>query len=101
MRLDPTEIAAIKDIAARHFGADAGIWLFGSRLDDQRRGGDIDLLVESRLPDAGAVVQAEIGFLADIKQRIGERKIDVLVDFPSRSLRPPVFRVAREQGVRL
>lgn len=101
MRLTPSEITAIKETADRHFGAATNVWLFGSRLDDERRGGDIDLLVDTDLSDADAAVHAEIAFLADLKRRIGERKIDLLVDFPSRTSRPPVFRIARDQGVRL
>lgn len=101
MRLTPDEIAAIKETSARHFGAAAGVWLFGSRLDEGTRGGDIDLLVDTNLSDADAAIRAEVAFLTDLKQRIGERKIDLLVDFPSRSIRPPVYHAAREQGMRL
>ncbi len=45
MRLTPDEQQQIKSIIAAHFGADAEIWLFGSRVDDQKRGGDVDLYV--------------------------------------------------------
>jgi hypothetical protein len=49
MRLMPQEIAAI-DLAAREcFAPRSMVRLFGSRLDDSRRGGDIDLLVEPPL----------------------------------------------------
>ena len=101
MRLTSNDVSAIKETTMRHFGATAGVWLFGSRLDEERRGGDIDLLVDSGLSDADAVVRARIAFLTDLKRRIGERKIDLLVDFPARTSRPPIFRIAREQGVRL
>lgn len=46
MRLEPGEVKAIKAAAAHAFGADAIVRLFGSRADDARRGGDIDLHVE-------------------------------------------------------
>lgn len=52
MRLSPDDIAAIHRLVQAHLGADAGIWLFGSRLDDAARGGNVDLYVEpERLPD--------------------------------------------------
>ena len=46
MRLTPTEIAAIKAAARDAFGETVVVRLFGSRVDDHRRGGDIDLHVE-------------------------------------------------------
>lgn len=46
MRLTTEQQHAIRELTTDLIGADAQIWLFGSRADDQRRGGDIDLLVE-------------------------------------------------------
>jgi len=39
-------IRTILEIARRQFGDTFSVGLFGSRVDDKRRGGDIDLLVE-------------------------------------------------------
>jgi len=46
MRLDPASIATIKREVADTLGDDARLRLFGSRLDDTRKGGDVDLMVE-------------------------------------------------------
>ncbi len=46
MQLSPEAIATIRHLIHGHFGADAGIWLFGSRLVDAARGGHVDLYVE-------------------------------------------------------
>jgi len=45
MRLNAEETANIKRIVAEVFGDDAQLWLFGSRVDDAKRGGDVDLYV--------------------------------------------------------
>lgn len=45
MRLSAEEAAAIKRIIANVFGKDAEVRLFGSRIDDTKRGGDVDLYV--------------------------------------------------------
>ena len=47
MRLTDEQVLTIKNIALTNFGAHAKLKLFGSRLDDSKRGGDIDLLVEA------------------------------------------------------
>jgi predicted nucleotidyltransferase len=51
MRLTPEQTRIIKTAVARELEPHARIWLFGSRVDDDRRGGDIDLYVETRDAD--------------------------------------------------
>ena len=50
MRLSPEQTRVILQCVRQQFGVDAGVMLFGSRLDDGARGGDIDLLAESLSP---------------------------------------------------
>ena len=50
MRLSPAQTCLIVQCVHQQFGADARVMLFGSRLDDTARGGDVDLLVESDAP---------------------------------------------------
>ena len=47
MRLTPDQARIILSCVHQQFGADAQVKLFGSRLDDSLRGGDVDLLVET------------------------------------------------------
>jgi len=47
MRLNEKEIVVIKDIIANVFG-EAKVYLFGSRLDESKKGGDIDLFVVAK-----------------------------------------------------
>jgi len=42
MRLTPTQARVILSCVRQQFGADAQVKLFGSRLDDSLRGGDVD-----------------------------------------------------------
>ena len=60
MRLSSKNVEVIKDEIENMFGEVAQVWLFGSRVDDASRGGDIDLLVEA---DAGRrrCIQQECG----------------------------------------
>ena len=50
MRLQSKEVDAIRQAAKDTFMSGTAVFLFGSRVDDSKRGGDIDLLVE--LPEA-------------------------------------------------
>lgn len=99
MRLSETERNVLTTTAAAAFGHDAVLRLFGSRVNDARRGGDIDLLVETHMSDPAAIAAAHTRFLAAVYARLGEQKIDVLIDFPGRTHQSPIWSIAREQGV--
>jgi len=101
MRVSSREIAAIKELAKECFGPKAVVYLFGSRVDDGKRGGDIDLYIETDECDAACVLDAKYDFLAKLKRRIGDQRVDVVVSFPSRQQIPPIIEVARRTGVRL
>ena len=99
MRLTDRQIQTIHDTAEQMFGPDAHVYLFGSRVDDNQRGGDIDLLVE-----VGHVMEnrasAAARFAAKLQIKMGDRRIDVLVVDPQ-TTRQPIHAVARETGVAL
>ena len=50
MRLSPAQTRVILHCVREQLGADACVMLFGSRLDDDARGADADLLVQSAAP---------------------------------------------------
>jgi hypothetical protein len=99
MRLTETQIQAIHDTAGELFGGHASVCLFGSRIDDHQRGGDIDLLIEvDHILDNRPAMAAR--FSSRLQRCIGEQRIDVLIIEPNTRLKP-IHRVARETGVRL
>jgi predicted nucleotidyltransferase len=99
MRLSPDQARTIVVATQELAGPDARVRLFGSRLDDQARGGDIDLLVECPRPVARPVwLAAQI--TARLQRRLGDRRIDVLVIDPATELQA-VHRVAQTEGVLL
>ncbi len=103
MRLSETERKAITSAVTRHFGREARVLLFGSRVDDHRRGGDIDLLVETSLPESRAL-HAKIGAITDIQLSIGDQKIDLVTCNPRASgaePQPLIVENARREGVPL
>ncbi len=78
MRLTDKQRHAISEEVRRHFGANARALLFGSRLRNDLRGGDIDLYVEA---DTGAeeTLERELKLYAALQRRLGEQQIDIVV----------------------
>ncbi len=50
MRLDASQIEIILNIVSEHAGSDSRVSVYGSRLDDSAKGGDIDLFIETASP---------------------------------------------------
>ena len=50
MRLTPNQTLSILQTVGRWANKGTTVYLFGSRLDDQARGGDVDLLLETDEP---------------------------------------------------
>jgi predicted nucleotidyltransferase len=99
MRLTPEQIARIRAIIAEQADPQAAVWLFGSRVDDAAKGGDIDLLVELDQPVAEpAVLAARIA--GRISRACDDRKIDVVLAAPNLK-HLPIHDVAKREGVRL
>ncbi len=96
MRLEGYEVAAIKAAARQVFGADAIVRLFGSRVDDTRRGGDIDLHIETGRPID--IWQVKDDFLERLFERIDEQRVDVIVT--ARGTPPrPIEAIAYRDGI--
>ena len=80
MRLTSEQIQTIKQTAYSVLGADSRVILFGSRVDDAKKGGDIDLLLLVENPNLEAeLAENKHYLLAAIKKNIGDQKIDLLV----------------------
>lgn len=99
IRLSPAEVQSIREAAAERFGPDVRVWLFGSRVDPSRRGGDIDLYLEParELED---MLERELALFADLQYALGEQRIDLVVRPPGRP-ELAIHREAKRQGVRL
>ena len=93
MRLAIEDRSVISDTIHRA-DADAMIYLFGSRTDDAAKGGDIDLLVVSKIID----LMTKLDILVQLHQKLGERKIDIAVYSDTSR---PFPRMVMQEGVRL
>jgi len=98
MRITLFEKTIIKSSVKRHFGGNADVYLFGSRVDDNKKGGDIDLYVTTDLPTSEIILE-KISLLLEIERELGEQKIDVVINNHTRQ--KPIYEIAEKEGVRL
>ena len=94
MRVAPEQIATAVQTIRQRLG-DVPVWLFGSRVHDGSKGGDIDLYVELPRPASPLVVARTRGDLADA---LGQH-VDLVVN--DGRCEQPIYAIARETGVRL
>lgn len=99
MRLSDEYAAAIRAGVRKIFGPEARVWLFGSRADDSRRGGDIDLYIEAPC-GSDEVAQLEGRLYAFLVRRLGEQRIDIVIRPTGMPLRR-IDEEARRTGVKL
>jgi predicted nucleotidyltransferase len=99
MRLTHPQQQIIRETAAEVFGPDAVVLVFGSRIDDDARGGDLDLLIQSAQPVAERERKA-IQLMARLQMRLGDQPIDVLVLDPLTEYKP-VHEEAIRKGISL
>ncbi len=99
MRLQPKEIAAIGQAARDAFTPGTTVLLFGSRVDDSKRGGDIDLLAESpaAMP-AAELVRRRSHFVSCIYRLLEEQRIDVVMATQNEQDLRDVVAAARREG---
>ena len=102
MRLTDEQVKIIKTAVINNFGGEAKVRLFGSRVDDTKRGGDIDLFIDADLP-ADQMFLRKINTLTELQLKLGERKIDIIT-FNSNNAgntRPLIVQEALSNGVEL
>ncbi len=77
MRLQQYEINAIKSLTRDIFGEDCKVILFGSRVYDDIKGGDIDLYLQTS--DYVKAAEHKINYLVALKLALGDQKIDLVI----------------------
>lgn len=99
MRLTSEQRETILRVVAEIAGPQARTRLFGSRVDDSKRGGDIDLLVELDEPvENSAKLYAMLS--GRLSRALDGRQVDVLLMAPNLSVQP-IHQVALARGVLL
>jgi predicted nucleotidyltransferase len=93
MRLTNAEINAIKE-SVYTYDPKARIFIFGSRVNDQKRGGDIDLFILSQKISSSDRRKIKL----KIYDKIGEQKIDMIV---TPKISTAFHQIAASEGIPL
>jgi hypothetical protein len=78
MRLTDDQIQAIRQSAQQIGGEQSHVRVFGSRLDDSARGGDLDLMLELSAPVDNPALMA-----ARVSRAMHGRKVGVVISAPN------------------
>lgn len=100
MRLTEEYRKIIKETLLKHFSEGSKFYLFGSRVDDNKRGGDIDLYIETDFDDSSRAFKAKSDAHWEMMEKLGEQKIDFVVHIKGREFLP-IERIAKKTGVEL
>jgi predicted nucleotidyltransferase len=93
IRLNESEIKIIKD-TIKGFDKNARVYLFGSRTEGDKKGGDIDLLIMSDKLTGDDKSRIKLKLF----DKIGEQKIDIII---AGDKAKPFVRIAMDKGVLL
>jgi predicted nucleotidyltransferase len=99
MRLTPEQVTSIKSCVSQLAPPCARAWLFGSRVNDHARGGDVDLMIELDVAvEQPALLAAQVA--TRISRSIFECKVDVLIQAPN-LLQLTIHTFAKTEELRL
>jgi hypothetical protein len=98
MRLEAHETAAIRAAAEAVFGPAVTVRVFGSRVDDRARGGDLDLYPE--VAPGQATLTNEMAFRDLIERPLDELKVDIVLHERGKAI-SPIQEIALRDGVLL
>ena len=96
MRLTKPQIKIITQTVCCLAGMEASVYLFGSRLNDQAKGGDIDLIIESDLK-LTLIDKAQIKM--DLESQLG-LAVDIVSKFRG-AVATPFQSIPQSQAIKL
>jgi hypothetical protein len=80
VRLSNHELEAIAVLFHKYFIKNDKIWLFDSRTIPSKKGGDIDLSIETQATDPNDAIHRQTQFIIGLESKIGEQRIDVVLN---------------------
>lgn len=100
-RLSAIDSASLEVTFKNSFLKNDRLWIFGSRADLSRKGGDLDLYIETHAASINEAVARKEKFLMLLKQKIGDQKTDIVLNALNFPYKLPIYDVAKKEGVRV
>jgi predicted nucleotidyltransferase len=95
MRLTPKQCEIIRHSVKCMLGDDTRVFLFGSRVDDNKRGGDIDLYIETNRP---VLLMDEMRIKTALQEELDNR-VDLVINVLSQKTDKPIYRLAKLNAI--
>ncbi len=99
IRLSDSQVTAICAAFKSCFNDGDSLWVFGSRADITKRGGDIDLYVETTLQPLKQAIDIKNKFFTKLVRELGDQKIDIVINNDSGT--KLIYNIAKTEGVQL
>jgi aminoglycoside 6'-N-acetyltransferase len=100
VRLSTRDSIALEAVFRKCFLEGDKLWVFGSRADLNRKGGDLDLYIETTLSSIDEAASQKGKFIALLKEKIGDQKIDMVLNVINFPYKLPIYDVAKSEGIR-
>ncbi len=85
-----------------YFKINTQLFLYGSRTDVNKKGGDIDLLIiTDSVNDKSIALDMKLDFIIKIKQEIGEQKIDCIILSKNELASNAFYQVIKDETILL
>jgi len=100
IRLEPSQVLVICQTFRSNFLVDDHLWLFGSRANLSKRGGDIDLYIETTIQPLQKAMDAKSNFYIQLIKKLGDQKIDIVINDLQGSNKL-IYDIAKSEGIQL
>ncbi len=103
MRITADQLKIVKDLTRSYSGEDARLWLYGSRVDDEKKGGDYDFLIETSLTNPDEIISRKIDMITQLlsSEPFEDEKIDIIVKRQQSSFDMPIYHIAKQEGMQI
>ena len=101
VRMSTLDLMKLEITFRKNWLPNDSLWIFGSRADLSRKGGDIDIYIETHAKTVKQACDIEQKFKIDLINKIGEQKIDVVLNMLNFSNNIPIHEFAKAEGVKI